>query len=257
MTSETKKNSYQAPALEKGLDILEYLARESVSLNQAQIADAVGRNQSEIYRMLACLESRGYVHKEAGAYRLSLRMYQVGRSQHVATELRRAARLPMELLAEQTGQSCHLSVQYGGELMVMLERTPTRRLCLSVGEGSLFPLWRTASGKILLGQLPSEERDLLLARDPGFKLLPKQFKQRTLKVIEQATADGHIEQPSDLTDGVRDIAVPVGLSGGEGAVLALSSLENPQLDSTDTSSLLAAVRACSSQININLGVSLQ
>lgn len=253
MAPEEKKN-YQAPALEKGLDILEYLASQSISRSQGDIADALGRNQSEIYRMLACLERRGYIYRDGGLYGLTLRLYQVGRSQQFITELRRAARVPMELLAEETGHSCHLSMQYASELMVTLERRPAQRLCLSVGEGATFPLWRTASGKVLLGMFSAIERKALLEADQAFNELPASFQQRVYQIAEVSKSDGFLAQRSDITDGVSDIAIPVGIAGGESAVLALSCLESPADEECSDSQLLYAVQECAKKINRNLGL---
>ncbi|HTE93342.1 MAG TPA: helix-turn-helix domain-containing protein [Bradyrhizobium sp.] len=41
-----------APALDKGLDLIEALAAESGGLSQKQIAERVGRSAGEIFRML-------------------------------------------------------------------------------------------------------------------------------------------------------------------------------------------------------------
>jgi uncharacterized membrane protein len=53
-TAEEPDNGerYRAPALDKGLDILEALAATEVGLTQAEIAKALDRSPSEIYRML-------------------------------------------------------------------------------------------------------------------------------------------------------------------------------------------------------------
>ena len=120
----SQKSPYSAPALEKGLDILEFLAGERFSNSQVDIAKALGRSQGEIYRMLACLEERGYVLKEpnTGNYRLSLRLYQLAHRQSSTMLLRHAAMLPLDALADETGQSCHLSVRQGGGLVVLIKR---------------------------------------------------------------------------------------------------------------------------------------
>ena len=55
---------YAAPALDKALDILELLANEAGGLTQTEIAEAVGRNVSQIYRVLATLERRGYLTRD-------------------------------------------------------------------------------------------------------------------------------------------------------------------------------------------------
>ena len=63
---------YTAPALEKGLEILELLAEAEGTLTQKQITGHLGRSVSEIYRMLSVLEDRGYISRDAqGGYLLT------------------------------------------------------------------------------------------------------------------------------------------------------------------------------------------
>jgi uncharacterized membrane protein len=65
---------YAVPALEKGLDIVEYLADQAVPMTQSQLARALNRQPGELFRMLACLEGRGYVRRDPtnGGYALTL-----------------------------------------------------------------------------------------------------------------------------------------------------------------------------------------
>ena len=72
-----KESKYQAPALDKGLDILEYLASQSVPLSQTDIATGIDKSPNEIYRMLMSLEGRGYIIRDeiSGKYRLSLKLF--------------------------------------------------------------------------------------------------------------------------------------------------------------------------------------
>ena len=68
-----RTTDYSAPALDKALDILELLADQAGGLSQTEIAEAVGRNVSQIYRVLATLERRGYLTRDerSGRYVLS------------------------------------------------------------------------------------------------------------------------------------------------------------------------------------------
>jgi len=50
-----RKSRYTAPALEKGLDILELLASVSEALTHSEIASRLGRTITEVFRMLVCL----------------------------------------------------------------------------------------------------------------------------------------------------------------------------------------------------------
>jgi DNA-binding Lrp family transcriptional regulator len=68
-----------APALDKGLDLIEALAAESGGLSQKQIAERVGRSVGEIFRMLGVLEQRGYVSRDPVTveYTLTLQLFRV------------------------------------------------------------------------------------------------------------------------------------------------------------------------------------
>ena len=58
--NEAKPQKYTAPALEKGLDILELLSSTDAGLSLSEIARDLGRSVSEIFRMLVVLQQRGY-----------------------------------------------------------------------------------------------------------------------------------------------------------------------------------------------------
>ncbi|QBG45891.1 IclR family transcriptional regulator [Verrucomicrobia bacterium S94] len=252
-----KKTSYQAPALEKGLDILEYLSTQSESRTQVEIAQALGRNPSELYRMLACLEEREYIAKgESGnGYRLTLRLFHLSHRQHTATLLRKAAHIPMEALAEETGQACHLTFQHGTSLIVMMERMPARRVCLSVGEGSVFPISLTASGKVLLSRMSEEIAHQTLEDDPEYTRRSKADRQRILNDISEARKNGFLVQESELTEGTTDIAVPIGIDGsGTSAVLGVSYLNTAKGADTLRQTYLKSALLHAEEINRNLGV---
>ena len=57
--SRPDRKQYRAPALEKGLDVLELLADSARPLSTIQIGESFGRSRSEIFRMLSVLEDRG------------------------------------------------------------------------------------------------------------------------------------------------------------------------------------------------------
>ena len=78
-TKETgsRKKHYSAPALEKGLDLLELLSYEVDGLNIAEITRRLDKSVGELFRMLAVLEQRGFIEMPMGSdkYRLTLKMF--------------------------------------------------------------------------------------------------------------------------------------------------------------------------------------
>src|SRR5919205_3273365 len=133
---------YQAPALEKGLDILESLATGGVPRTQAQLARILGRGPNELFRMLVILERRGYIQRDpaSGAYSLTLRLFELSHAHSPYQALTHAATRPMRELSDTVRESCHLGVLVHGALLVLAQEEAARRYRLSVEVGRTFPL---------------------------------------------------------------------------------------------------------------------
>src|SRR5438270_14048695 len=73
----------RAPALEKGLDVLELLAAQTESMTLTAIVNQLGRSHGELFRMVQVLEHRGYIEQESGGegYRLTDRVFSPGMQQ--------------------------------------------------------------------------------------------------------------------------------------------------------------------------------
>src|SRR5262245_45173303 len=110
--------AYRAPALEKGIAILELLAGARQPLSVADIAATLTRSRAEIYRMLVVLESLQYIHRvDDGRYDLTARLFDVASRHAPKRSVVVAARPVMEELAEATLQSCHLMVASGDHMV--------------------------------------------------------------------------------------------------------------------------------------------
>ena len=153
-----------APALQKGLDLIEALAAESRGLSQTQIAERLGRSVSEIFRMLSVLETRGYVSRDpaTGEYTLTLQLFRIAAQFPPTKRLQRAALPVMETLTSQTGLSCHLTVLNNHQFMVIAQLDPEWQMGWSVRLGAVFPLtMEYASAKVLAAfQLESRRAEL-------------------------------------------------------------------------------------------------
>src|SRR5271156_2017135 len=79
MVKPAIKRHYPTPALEKGLDILELFASTPGGLTVSEAARMLNRAVSEIFRMLLCLEQRGYLSQSENRqkYPLTLRLFRL------------------------------------------------------------------------------------------------------------------------------------------------------------------------------------
>jgi DNA-binding IclR family transcriptional regulator len=258
MTNE-KESKYQAPALDKGLDILEYLSAQSIPLSQSEIAIGIDRTPNEIYRMLMSLESRGYILRDeiSGKYRLSLKLFHLSHRHSPIDELRKAAQFPLEELAGIVRQSCHLSILYMDQVMVIIHAKSPGPIALSIEEGNLFPLPLTASGKVLLAYLPSVERDSILKNNPIYKKYPKPKKDDFLASLANIQQAGSYFKPSDLAEGVSDISIPIGKTNKDGliACLTISMLSTLNGDKQiKTEEILFEANKCVKKIEARIGL---
>ncbi|MEM6428864.1 MAG: IclR family transcriptional regulator C-terminal domain-containing protein [Deinococcota bacterium] len=248
---------YRVPALEKGLDILEYLSDISVPQSQAEIARALGRNTSEIFRMLDCLEQRGYLLRDGSAkYQLSLKLYQLAHTHSLVDTLLEAARNPMRNFAKQQRESVHLSVLHEGQLLVLAEELSPNPIRISVEVGRSFPAVKTSSGKLLLAQLEQSEVEAFLEDDPHTQHA-SQHAQRNLheQITELRSATSFVAK-SDITVGVQDVSVLIGQASlGLSATLTvpLLMLKDRILE---TDKVLRALKEAATHINRNLGLEI-
>ena len=128
---------YAAPALDKGLDVIELLARETEGLTLNEIARLLGRTSSELFRMVNALCRRGYIGQQDDRYVLTLKLFELAHRHKPIKSLTAAAAPLMRDLAHRSLQSCHLTVFHAGRVLVVAEIDSPERWAfgLKIGEG--------------------------------------------------------------------------------------------------------------------------
>jgi DNA-binding IclR family transcriptional regulator len=242
---------YSAPALEKGLDILEALARAPKGMTLTEVAAHLDRTQAEIFRMIACLATRGYLMKDeaSGRYRLSLRLHELAHTHSPMDLLVPQAREVMAGVVERLDESCHLSVISGGQLLVLAQAEAHRPIRISVEVGGRFPLWRTASGRLLLAHLGEDELAAITRK------LPTEARAAaTPAKLELLRRDGCCLAVEESVRGVVDLAVLVGNpASGSGAALTVTGFNTrPPEEFRDEA--LPTLRKAAQEIDRRLGL---
>ena len=244
-----KTPSYPVPALEKGLDILETLAAAAVPQSLTDLGQHLERSSSELFRMLNCLERRGFVAREAvsGKYALTLKLFTLAHAHSVIDKLLEAALVPMRHLTESVRESCHLSILERGSLTVVAQQESPERVRLSIEVGSMFDPTHTASGRLLLAYIKDSPEAL---RRAGIKSVPDEMEGSLGTIRKQ----GITIAESETIEGVRDVAVLVGNTDSEiVAALAVTRLLKKGKRG-DEAAILAALREAAKEITETLGL---
>jgi DNA-binding IclR family transcriptional regulator len=214
---------YRAPALDKGLDILELLADQRGGLTRAEITKALGRNASEIYRMLERLVARQYVTRsEAGdRYALSLKLFALAH-RHPPTERLIVQALPlMQRFANDAEQSCHLTLYDRGSLLVIAQVDGPGTWGIAVRLGSRVGLVDTGSGRTILAWQTPEQRAYMLAEHTKVKGEATIDHAALEAACAQIREAGFSRKDSQQIFGVTDVTFPVLGPSGQ-AIAALT-----------------------------------
>ena len=222
---------YRAPALDKGLDILELLAETESGLSLGEIAKALERTPNEIYRMLDRLVWRGYVRRtHEDRYVVTLKLFELAYRTSPIRLLASRAMPVLRRFARDAGQSVHLVVHDRSALVVVAQVDGPGYWTLSIRIGSRIGLVNTGSGHIFLAFASEEERALMLEEqlDPAERRLPPKLQARLARVRKA----GHEVMPSQQVASVVNLSIPI--FGPAGSVIAaLTCPYTVRLDKTD------------------------
>jgi len=252
---ETPRPEYKAPAADKALDILEFMAERPDGVTQTEISLGLGRSISEIYRIIQLLEKRGYLIKTpTDRYRLSLKLFELAHAHPPVNRLIDAALPVMRTLVLNADQSCHLVVLADLKALVLLQVDSPLPMRYSVALGSSFPIFETSSGAVLLATMPAKERDALT--DQIFDLgEAEQSREEVAERLKKIAELDYEMRPSLAVEGCTNISAPVRDHRGETvAALTVPYLKQKKVR-FDRASVLAATRAAAAEISRALGAS--
>lgn len=255
MSSEERSTTnYQVPALDRGLDLLECLARGGSALTQAQLARELNRRPTEIFRALTTLERRGYIQRDlvSGAYRLTLRLFELGHTHSPFEGLIEAADQPMRDLAEEIGQACHLSVMDYDQVLVLHQVESRSRVRISIEIGSTHPLVRSASGRVLIAALDASRTTRIMEE---LQVSPES-EARLNRRLNRIRSRGYEEAYSESIAGVTDLAILVGSPEGKvNAALAVAAL--PAERGAFLRETIEPLRRCATRIGVAAGLVIE
>jgi DNA-binding IclR family transcriptional regulator len=230
-SSSASRGAYAAPALEKGMDIIELLAGAESELSVSEIAQRLKRRMSELFRIIIVMERRGWLQKDPNSNRYSItyHLLQLAHRGTPARTLTLAAAPVMHELCTRIDQSCHLVVRAGTKgLVVLRQENPKRHANLSVRLGAAIELASSCSGRVLLAHLDEPEREQLSRLLPRPRKMTRAILDRQLDRIR---GRGFELQRSPITAGVTDISYPIRRFDGQ----VMAALTVPYLHVIDHS----------------------
>lgn len=223
-----EKRTDALKSLRKAIRVLECFSLQTPRLSLTDIAQQVGLPLSTTHRILATLRDVGLVEQQSDRdlYRLGLKLLELGSMVLANMEVHREALPFIEALVRETGETAHLGV-FDGTQMVSIEKMDSPHgLASNVTIGKGAPAYCTGVGKALLAFQPDEVvtrvcRLGLKAYTPQTITDPARLRKELAQIRTLGYAVDNAEHQPD----VRCVAAPI--RNHSGNVIASLSLSGP------------------------------
>lgn len=153
-----------APALQRGLALLQELATRPNGASQSELAALLKLPQTAVHRLAAALEHLGYIQKHAATrtLRVTQKLLLLGQPHSGSRSLIEACLPTLRSISRLTNETTQLCVLAEGQC-VILEQIPSRHPFKYVVDlGSRAPTQCCAPGKAMLAFLPESELNDIL-----------------------------------------------------------------------------------------------
>lgn len=203
-------------SLIRGLCVIRCMSEAPEGLTLSDIARRAGISPATAGRVLATLQSVGYVTRERGRYRLTARVLELGYSYLSSSGLGGICLPHMQRLSEAVAESTSVAVLDAPDI-VYVARVARRRLgAVTPTVGWRAPAFASALGRVMLAELPAEELTEVLELRPLVAFTEKTITTPRLlrKVLADAKVAGFAIVEQEIDIGVTGIAVPLRGRGG-------------------------------------------
>ena len=204
----------QVPAATRALRVLRYLAGQPDPVTLERLATALDLPRSTAYHLLNAMIAEGFVTHLADEHRygLGIAAFEVGSGYARQEPLQRITRRPLAALVDRLGQSAHLAVLHGRDVLYVLEERAPGRPPLVTDVGVRLPAQLTASGRAILAALPANQVRALYPDRPAF--VDRHGRGPTSlsalrALLAETRSRGYAAEDGEVTPGFASVAAAV------------------------------------------------
>jgi DNA-binding IclR family transcriptional regulator len=237
----------QVPAATRALRVLRFLAGQPDPVALDRIMRACDLPRSTTYHLLNAMIDEGFVVHLPDEHRYGLgpAAFEVGSGYARQEPLQRIARRALADLVDRAGQSAHLAILHGREVLYVVEERAPGRPPLVTDVGVRLPAQLTASGRAILAGLPATQVRALYSGPADF-VDRHGLGPRTLSSLRRVLTDtrnrGYAVEDGEVTPGLASVAVAV-LDHNQHPVAAVAVTYPDDADPTGLREAVAAPAA--------------
>jgi DNA-binding IclR family transcriptional regulator len=204
----------QVPAADAALRILSFLASQRGPVPAARLTSALHLPRSTIYHLLGVLVERGFVVHlpEEKRYGLGFAAFELSSGFSRQQPLARLGRPLVAALVDRVGESGHLAVLHGRDVLYLVEERAPRRPSLVTDVGVRLPAHLTATGRAMLAALPAAQRRALYPDATAFSDRdgrgPRSYGELR-RLLASVSEEGYAREDGEVTPGLSSVAAVV------------------------------------------------
>lgn len=230
-----EKKKYSIQAVENAIDVLEQFEGEKAELGITELSRNLSLHKNNIFRLLATLESRGYIEQNRNNehYRLGIRALELGKAFLSHTGLIKVAIDLLEELCHQVNETTYLGIMREDQIFYIEDAESTQALRVSSRVGTRLTPLCTAIGKVMLAFFNEDDRDRVIKNNTF-----ERFTDCTImdletfsKELEKVRKLGYAVDRGEKDLGVNCVAGPVYNYNDE--IVAGISMSGPSTRLTD------------------------
>lgn len=249
----------KVPAADATLRLLTFLASSRAPVPAARIAEQLDLPRSRTYDLLATLVEHGYVMHlgQERAYGLGPAAHELSGAYLRQEPLARTGRRVIEAMVDEVGESGHLAVLHGRDVLYIVEERARNRPSLVTDVGVRLPAHLTASGRAILAELPPVQLRALFGTRGDFTsrtAVPGPEGPRDLReLLTRVRAEGIANESGEVTEELASVAAAVHDHAGWPAASVALTFEDARTPEAARERCAHAVRAAAAEVTRRLG----
>lgn len=221
-------------SIAKMMGVLECFSTVNRHLSLTQLAAMSGLPRPTVHRMLSAMKEIGFIEQDVrnGSYGLGIRLFELGNIALANMDILREAKPFIDKLCKLSGESSHLGVFNGFEVVVVEREEPSDRQSSGIRPSEASPAHCTGVGKALLAFQRPEVIEQVIAG--GLKAYTKTTIATASELRRELAGirkRGYAIDNAEHQEWVRCVAAPIRNSSGH--VFASVSVTGPADRMTD------------------------
>jgi DNA-binding IclR family transcriptional regulator len=242
-------------SVDRALSVLEILATHGEA-GVTDVAAELGVHKSTAFRLVAVLESRGFVEQLAdrGKYRLGFGVVRLAGAAAAQLDIAQQGRRICEALAADLEETVNIAILDSDRAVNVSQVRGPAALSTHNWVGQGTPLHATSSGKVLLAHAPEAVRKDVLSRElqrftPSTITDPEALQQQ----LDRVVGEGWSSTVEEYEIGLSAVAAPVRDASGD--VIAALSVSGPsfRMDAESFPRTARRVVAAAGELSRRLG----